>query len=336
MKIIRNIVIGLMIVLGLSLVYVFTTQREVIGDTVLIRLGHDQPVGNERHVALTYFKELVEERSDNQIKVEVYPQGMLGNETVLTESVSLSDMEMVATSSTNQFGPMISVFELPYLFENHQQAWDVLDGEIGKAVTEGYLKDNLRILAFYENGFRQITSSREIESPEDLRGLKIRTPEFPMSIQVFNALGANATPMSFGELYTAMQQGTVDAQENPVANAYTNKFQEVQDYLIMSNHQYMPVHLIISDDFFQSLSAEHQEIVQTAALEGAHFHRQLLRESEGRMIDELMEAGMEVIEVDMEPFRAKVGPVYEWFTRNNGNEILDRIFEATGNAQAGN
>ncbi len=329
-KYIRGLVLSLMFVLGFSLIYVFFTQREE-NNTILIRVGHDQPITNERHIALTYFKELVEERSNGEIRVEIYPQGVLGNEAVLTESVSFNDLEMVATSSTNQYGSLISVFELPYLFDSHEDAWAVLDGEIGREVADTYLKNNLRLLAYYENGFRHITSNRPIYSPDDLRGLKIRTPEFPMSIQVFNALGANATPMGFGELYTALQQGTVDAQENPVANAYTNKFQEVQDYLIMTGHQYMPVHVHISDEFFQSLSKEHQEIIKSSAQEGAEYHRKLLRESEQRMIDDLVADGMEVIEVDIEDFREKVGPVYEWFARTHGQEIIDRILETTGN-----
>lgn len=331
MKIVRNVVLGLMVILGISLIYVFFTQREVDDGTVLIRLGHDQPVTNERHIALTYFKEMVEERSNGEIRIEIYPQGLLGNEAVLTESVTFNDLEMVATSSTNQYGSLISIFELPYLFDDHQQAWEILDGPIGREIADTYLEDNLRLLAYYENGFRQITSNRVINSPADMKGLKIRTPEFPMSIQVFNALGANPTPMGFSELYTALQQGTVDAQENPIANAYTNKFQEVQDYVIMSNHQYMPVHLHISNDFFLSLSPQHQAIIQTAAQEGATYHRQLLRDSEGRMIEELTAAGMEFIDVDMDPFRELVGPVYDWFTEKNGRVMLDRILEATGN-----
>lgn len=327
MKYMRGIVISLLLVLGFSLVFVFFTQKED-DKTILIRIGHDQPVVNERHIALTHFKELVEERSNGEIRVEIYPQGLLGNEATLTESVSFDDLEMVATSSTNQYGSLISVFELPYLFDSYEEAWATLDGEIGREVADTYLDNNLRVLAYFENGFRQITSNRPIYSPEDLKGLKIRTPEFPMSIQVFNALGANATPMGFGELYTALQQGTVDAQENPVANAYTNKFQEVQDYLIMTNHQYIPVHLIISDEFFQSLSKEHQEIIQKSAQESAEFHRQLLREREQQMIDELVADGMKVIEVDTEPFKEKVGPVYEWFARIHGQEIIDRILKA--------
>ena len=327
-KITKAVTLFLMAVLAISLIYVFFTQREIDDGTIYIRLGHDQPVNNERHIALVKFEELVEERSDGKIQVEIYPNGLLGTAAVLLESVSFNDMEMVSTSSTSQFGSLISVFELPYLFDTYQDAWSVLDGEIGREVADYYLKDNLKLIAYYENGFRQITSNRVIHSPDDLNGLKISTPEFPISIRTFNALGANPTPMGFSELYTALQQGTVDAQENPVANAYTNKFQEVQRYMIMSNHQYMPQHLHISNEFFEGLDPEYQKIILDAAQEGADYHRQLLRENEARMIAELEEDGMEIIEVDMEQFSALVDPVYEWFAGLHGEEIIERIRQA--------
>lgn len=324
-KVSRAISIFLIALLALSLVYVFATQRQVDDGTILIRLGHDQPVNNERHIALKKFEELAEKKSNGRLNIEIYPNGLLGTEAVLLESVSFDDMEMVATSSTSQFGSLISIFELPYLFDSYEEAWEVLDGEIGREVADYYKQFNLNILSYFENGFRQITANRDINSPEDLKGLKIRTPEFPISIRTFNSMGANPTPMGFSELYTALQQGTVDAQENPVANAYTNRFEEVQDYMIMTNHQYMAQHLHISNAFYESLPKDLQVILTEAAQEGAQYHRQLLRQNEQKMIDELKSKGMTIHDVDMEPFRAKVGPVYEWFASIHGDELLNSI-----------
>lgn len=325
MKKLKSVVLAIIAILALSLVVVFVSQKPDNSGTTLIRLGHGQTESNERHLACEYFKELVEERSGGKLTVEIFPNELLGSEGVMTESVSFNDLEMVAASATSQYGSIISIFELPYLFDSYQDAWEVLDSDIGKRVAEPYLKNNLRLLAYFENGFRNVTSNRLIEKPEDMKGLKIRTPEFELSLSIFKAFGANPTPMAFSELYTALQQGTVDAQENPIANIYANKFQEVQDYLVITNHQYMPIHMIISDEFWKTLSEEEQEIIATASQEAAQYHRDLVRASEESMINELKADGMEVIDVDMDQFRALIDPVYDSFREKNGSELLDEI-----------
>lgn len=255
MKSLRNITVLLISILAVSIVIVFfTTSNALSQDTKVIRFGHGQPETNERHIAVMKFKELVEERSKGTIKVEVYPNEQLGSEPVMIESVSFNDLQMVAASAFSQYDQRISVFELPYLFDSFEEAWSVLDGEIGKEIAEPFLDQNLRIIAYFENGFRHITTNKPIETPEDLEGVKIRTPEFPISVSTFSALGANPTPMAFGELYMGLQQGAVDAQENPVANSYASKFNEVQDYLIMSNHQYMPLPVAISEELLANIN----------------------------------------------------------------------------------
>ncbi|MFD1851851.1 TRAP transporter substrate-binding protein [Oceanobacillus bengalensis] len=325
----RNTMIFLIAALSISIVVVFFTTNNAFSDDVTtIRFGHGSAETNERHIAVMHFKDLVEEKSDGQIEVLVYPNEQLGSESEMVESVTLNDLQMVAASAYSQYDQRISVFELPYLFDSYEQAWSVLDGEIGKEVSDIYLEDNLRIIAYFENGFRQITANKAIETPNDLSGLKIRTPEFPISISMFSALGANPTPMAFGELYMGLQQGTVDAQENPVANTYASKFNEVQDYLIMSNHQYMPLPVSISEDFWQSLTAEEQQIIEESALETAQFHRDLLRENEETMISELEAAGMGIIYPDTEPFKAKVDGVYDSFRENYGDDLLDKVLGA--------
>lgn len=321
----RRSVLALLSVFAMAILYVLVFSRPSMEDHVLIRIGHDQPTTNERHKALEYFKQELESRSNGHFVVEIYPNGLLGNESVLTESVALGDLEMVAASATSQYGSLISVFELPYLFDSYEAAWKTLDGPIGQEIAKTYEKNNLHILSYLENGMRQVTSNREIHSPADLKGLKIRTPEFPMSIRIMSALGANPTPMGFSELYTALQQGTVDAQENPVANAYTNKFQEVQKYLIFTNHQYMAIHLIIRQDLFESLPKEDQELMTEVAREAAHYHRHILRENEQKMVEDLKQQGMQVIEVDMKPFRELTQPVYDWFATLHGEELVERI-----------
>ncbi|HZG73572.1 MAG TPA: DctP family TRAP transporter solute-binding subunit, partial [Chondromyces sp.] len=198
----------------------------------------------------------------------------------------------------------------------------------GQEVAKPFLKDNLRIVAYFENGFRHVTSNTPIESPEDLKGIKIRTPEIPVFIHTFKAFGANPTPMAFGELYMALQQGTVDAQENPIANTYASKFNEVQDYLNLTNHQYMPLPVAISEDFWQSLTPDQQVIVGSSAEEAAQFHRDLLKKNEDRMIQELKNAGMKVIEPDLEAFKAKSEPVYDMYKKKFGEDFVNNILKA--------
>lgn len=327
---IRNILIVAITALAVCIVVVFfTTSNAMSDDVTMIRFGHGQPESNERHIAVMHFKELVEERSNGKIQVEVYPNEQLGSEAEMIESVTFNDLQMVAASAYSQYDQRISVFELPYLFDSYEEAWSTLDGELGKQIADPFLEDNLRIIAYFENGFRHITANKKVETPEDLNGLKIRTPEFPISISTFTALGANPTPMAFGELYMGLQQGTVDAQENPVANTYASKFNEVQDYLIMSNHQYMPLPVAISEEFWQSLIPEEQTIIEESTRESAQFHRDLLRENEDIMIKELQDAGMEVIYPENERFKEKVDVVYESFRKQFGNELVDRVMRAT-------
>ncbi|MCG5102202.1 TRAP transporter substrate-binding protein [Oceanobacillus alkalisoli] len=325
----RNIIILGIISLAVGLGFVFITTDNVLSeDITTIRFGHGSAETNERHLAVVHFKELVEERSNGQIEVQIYPNEQLGSEAEMIESVTFNDLQMVAASAFSQYDQRISVFELPYLFETYEAAWEVLDGEIGKKVAEPFLEDNLRILAYFENGFRHITANKAIEKPDDLNGIKIRTPEFPISISTFSALGANPTPMSFGELYMGLQQGTVDAQENPVANTYASKFNEVQDYLILSGHQYMPLPVAISEEFWQGLTEEEQQIIQESAEETAQFHRDLLKENETKMIEELKADGMTVIEPEMELFSEKVDGVYESFKNSFGEELVNEVLEA--------
>lgn len=325
----RTVMIFVIAALASSIVIVFFATSDSNSEGVtIIRFGHGQPETNERHTAVMHFKELVEEKSDGQIRVEVYPNEQLGNEAEMIESVSFNDLQMVAASAFSQYNQIISVFELPYLFESYEQAWETLDGEVGQEIAEPFLEDNLRIIAYFENGFRHITANRLVETPGDLKGLKIRTPEFPISVSTFSALGANPTPMAFGELYMGLQQGTVDAQENPVANTFASKFQEVQDYLILSQHQYMPLPVAISDDFWQSLTQEEQIIIEESAIEASQFHRELLRENEEKVIEELRQEGMEIIYPENEKFEEKVDSVYELFRKEVGDEIVDRVLEA--------
>lgn len=331
LKTIRNLLIVVVLGLSGSILYVLTTAGEMAKskeNITIIRIGHDQPITNERHLAIKRFKELTEKKSNGQIEVLIYPNNQLGSEAEMIESVTLNDLQMVAASAFSQYDERISVFELPYLFDSSEQAWSVLDGEIGEKVGKLFLEDNLRILAYFENGFRHVTANKPIETPADMKGLKIRTPEFPISLSTFNAFDANPTPMAFGELYTALQQGTVDAQENPIANTYTSKFQEVQEYMNLTKHQYFPLPVAINEEFWESLSPDLQAVIEDSSKEAAQYHRETIKKNEEKQMDELEEEGMEIIEPDTTQFKDNVDDVYNAFKKTYGDELVDQVLKA--------
>lgn len=335
MKTLQRLTIIFTIGLALSILVVFLTTSNAVGSNneTIIRFGHGAAESNERHLAVMKFKELVEEKSEGKMKVQVYPNEQLGSEAEMIESVTFNDLQMVAASAFSQYDQRISVFELPYLFDSYEQAWSILDSEIGQRVAEPLLEDGLRVVAYFENGFRHVTSNKPIEEPEDLGGLKIRTPEFPLSISTFKAFGSNPTPMAFGELYMALQQGTVDAQENPIANTYASKFNEIQDYLNLTGHQYMPLPVAISEEFWQTLTPEEQEIIKSSASEAAKFHRDILRENEEKMLSELQDAGMTVIQPDRDKFRERAEAVYEAYKNRFGEDFVNNLLKAVEHKQ---
>lgn len=305
------------------------------GGSVVIEFGHGAAESNLRHDAALEFERLVEENSDGEITVDIYPNEQIGSEAEMIENVSLGDLDMALAGAGiyTQYDELIGSTELPYLFEDYEQAWEVLDGPIGDRVSEPLLEDGIRILSFFENGMRHLTnSSRAIETPEDLNGLTIRTPEQNISIDTLNALGANATPMAFGELYLGLQQGAVDGQENPLPNIYASSFYEVQDYLSLTGHQYSPLPLAVNDSFWNSLSSEQQEVIQQAADEAAQFHRDSVRDDDERLVEELEAEGMEVNSPDKAPFQEAVQSVHEEYAEVYGQDFMDDLKAAAEEA----
>lgn len=308
------------------------TKSETTG-VKTIRISHvlqeDHPTNT---TLLNYFKPMVEEKSGGKIKVEIYPNAQLGSDRQAIESVINGSIEMSVPG-----GPVVSgfyepymVYDLPFLFDSREAAYAALDGELKDKISEGLLKaQNIRILGIGENGFRHITTSKKpIKTPEDLKGLKIRTMECPVHLKTFEALGANPTPIAFNELFTALQQGTVDGQENPIAIIYTSKLYEVQKYLTLDGHYYVNCPYIINENFWNSLSDEEQKIVQEAIDETVKQQRSELEKQEKEYLDLIKKIGTEVIELTPEQrdkFIEKTKPVYDWFekTYDNGKELID-------------
>lgn len=277
------------------------------------------------------FQEIVEEETNGEIDVEVYPSGVLGGDRKVLEGMQLNTIQgtTVSTGPVAQFAPIFNLFDLPYLFEDRETAHETLDSSIGEELLEELPEQNLVGLNYWENGFRQLTNSqREIDSLEDVKGLDIRTLENDLHLQLWNELGANPTPMSYTELYVGLEQGTVDGQENPVGNVVNDNFYEVQPYLTETNHVYNASLFALSKPFWDSLSDNEKTIVEDAAEEAKEYQRDLNEEESEEGIDFLEEQGVTVTELsdsEREDFEEAAQPVYDTFTEEHGSEELDRI-----------
>ncbi|MCH8530156.1 MAG: DctP family TRAP transporter solute-binding subunit [Saccharospirillum sp.] len=273
--------------------------------TVTIKFAHNGNTNPEdpQNVGVAAFKEMVEERSDGSLQVQIYPAGQLGDARSIVESLQLGLIEMadVENGPMGRFVPEAMVWDLPFIFRDIEHAHKVLDGEIGQAIQEKYLGVGIRHLAYNDGGFRYFTNDqRPIHSLDDMNGLLIRVMESAVMVDTVNAFGASAVPMSFGELYTALQQGVVDGQENPMNLIYSQRFYEVQDYLSLSGHFYYPRQYIASETWWQSLSQEYRDIIAQASKEASEIQRVALVEYEVEMLQVLQERGMKVNEVSEE------------------------------------
>lgn len=293
----------------------------------VIRVGHTNAPTHHYQVGLEYFAERVAEKTDGRVEILVFPADQLGGQRQEVEGLMMGTHDMVLTSTMvlSNFEPAIGAFDLPFLFTNREHIFKVLDGEIGDEMAAKFEEQGIKLLAYWENGFRYITNSvRPIVVPEDLRGLKIRVPESPVFLSTFTTMGAAATPMAFGEVFSALQLGTVDGQETPAGHIIHKAFFEVQDYLSLTGHFYTAQPLAISKDLFDSLPADIQQAIVEAAIEARDFQRQLAVESEQTYLEQLAGHGMTILEVDIPAFQAAVQPVYEQFEDQHG-EIVRRI-----------
>lgn len=236
-------------------------------ETVL-KIGHVEPEDRSTHKALLNFKKKVEERSKGSLKIEIYPNGALGGDVQLSEAVATGslDMALPSTSVLTTYNDEFGVLDMPYLFKSSEAAFKALDGDVGKELNGKIASKGIDILGYSYNGPRSTTSKvKPIVTPEDLKGLKMRVMESPIFIDFYKTLGANPTPMSFTELYTGLQQGTVEAQENPPSLTFANKFYEVQKYSTIDEHVHNFLAFLINDAKFKSLSADNQKILQEEA-----------------------------------------------------------------------
>lgn len=315
-----------------------TGSEEKDSETYTIRVAYLVPEGQSTHLAAEKMKEKLESESNGRLVVQLYPNGQLTpSDREAIEAIQLGNVEMTipAVAALSGFNSKFMLFDLPFLFKDKETAYEVLDGEIGQSLLDELSDQGIKGLAFAENGFRHITNNKgPINTPADLEGLKLRTMESPVQVEAFKAMGANASPFAFGELYTALQQGTYDAMENPISLIYTNKFYEVQDYLTLSGHFYAPTALLINNDFYESLPEDLQQLVDEAAKEYRTYQRKIASEQDAEWIEELKAEGMKVNELtgeQKEVFKKVSETVYDQFRNEIGGELIDQVLEITNN-----
>lgn len=304
-------------------------------ETYTIRIAHLVPEEQSSHVAAVAFKEKLESESDGRLKVEIYPNGQLyGSDREAIEAVQLGNVEMTipAVAPLASFNEKFMVFDLPFLFNDNEAAYRALDGEVGEELLGELETIGIKGLVFGENGFRHMSNNEKpIESPADLKGLKFRTLENPLHTDTFKAFGANASPFAFGELYTALQQGTYDAMECPISLYYTNKFYEVQDYLTMTGHVYAATALLMNNDFYSTLPEDLQGLVMEASEEFRADQRELAQQQDVEFLDKLKESGMQVNELSNEQrdeFRNAAASVYDTYKDTIGQDLIDKALAA--------
>ena len=321
------------LVLGISLSLAATAFASEFTnmDPITLRLAH---VVNEQdgfHIAAVKFQDLVAERTEGAVNIELYPNASLGDERTLLEGMQIGtvDMGVITNGPVANFVEEMAVFELPFLFPSPQAAYDVLDGPIGQELLDKLSEVNLKGLAYAERGFRNLTNSeRPVNTPEDMKGLRIRVMENPVYVDTFRALGANAIPMAWTEALTAMQQGTIDGQENPANVIHSFKLYETQNYMTLSRHTYAPAIFVMGMPAWNKLPKAAQAVVVQAAQEAAEHERRVNAEMESQQLAELREAGMQINDTpDIKAFQSAVVPIYAKYGEKFG-DYLPRILEA--------
>lgn len=299
-------------------------QGAATGQKIVLKLGHNQSETSPRHLAAVKFAELVKEKTNGQVEVQIYPNETLGSEVEMVEAIQSGtlDLQVVGLPILTNWVPELGVFGLPFLFQNADEAYATVDGPVGqklKALTDS---KGFKLLSYWDLGFMQITNNkRPIQKPEDIKGLKMRLQQQFVDIETFKALGASVVTMPFSELYMALSQGVVDGEQNPVNGIYDAKFYEVQKYLTLSNHIYTSLAVIASRKTWDKLPANAQEAITAAAEEAKLVSRQETQKLEQTALDKLKAAGMQVNTPDLTAFQQAVQPVY--------SKVSDKIGAAT-------
>lgn len=302
---------------------------------IVLKLGWCTSTGKSDPYAIAcrQWKKALEELAPGQFDVQLFPNRQLGDEKEMLEGLSFGtiDMGIITNSPISRIALPFQVNDQPFIYANKEQAYKVLDGPIGQELMKGLEAKNIIGFGFAEGGFRQmINNVRQVYTPSDVEGIKWRVMPNPVYIEMFRSLGGNAVPMAWGEVFTAVQQGTIDGLEIPIAVIYNNGYYEVTKYLSLTNHTYSALGVLMAKrTYHKKLTKEQQTAVRKAARKAIDTERRMNTKNVEELIDKIKGKGMQVNSVkDPKAFRAKVKPVYEKFRPTIGSELLDRVLAA--------
>jgi len=312
-----------------------SAPAESSAETIVIKLGHVQAETHPYHLALLELQKILDEKRPGAVRLDLFPNSTMGGERDMLEGMQMGtiDASLPSTASLGGFTNEFNVFDLPFLFPSRDAAYKVLDGPIGQQLLDTLTNVGLVGVVYWENGFRYITNDKyDIYLPTDIpKGFKIRTMENEIQMQTFVTLGANAIPMAWAEVYTALQQGTIDAQENPLANAYVNNIHEVNHKFSMTGHVYAPCPVVFSKMSWDKYPPDIQQLLTESLQEARDYERKLVSDGEVELIGTLKNAGCSIIlpeEIDKEAWRAAVQPVYDKYSDRIGADFIKEVQDA--------
>ena len=294
-----------------------------------MRISISIPQNSHQGVAIDTFAKEVEKRTEGRYKIQPFYASSLGAEREATEAVQLGTQELTFTSTgpVPNFVPEVKILDVPFLFRDYAHARAVLDGPIGQELLQKFEARGIKALAWGENGFRHMTNSKHaVNSPNDLKGLKMRTMENPVHIQAYKGFGIIPTPMAISEVFTALQQGTVDGQENPISVIQSWKFDQVQKYLTLTGHVYSPAVILMNKGLWDKLPADAKTAFVEAAKVGVVANRKRIDDDERTGVEYLRSKGMQVnTDVDRTKYQEALKPVFAEFSKKFGEANIDKI-----------
>jgi len=298
-------------------------------DVKVIKLGHGLDASHPVHKAMVFMSEELVKNSNGKMRIDIYPSQQLGTERECVELLQIGSLGMtkVSASVLEGFASSFTIFNLPYIFRDEDHLFAILDGEIGKNILKSSEKKLIKGVCYFDAGSRSFyTKEKPVNSPKDLTGLKIRTQESATSVKLVNTLGGSATPISWGELYTALQQGVVDGAENNPPSFYLSRHYEVCKYYSLDEHTAVPDVLIISTKVWESLNDEEQGWFQDAVDAAVIYQRKIWKEASEDALKKVAEAGVEIIYPDKKPFEEKVVSLYEEY-KTSDPDLYNLIHE---------
>ncbi len=299
-------------------------------DTIRFKMGFNDPDGSPYVLGGKKIAEEVAKLTNNKIQIDVYPSSQLGNERDMYEGAQIGsiDIATVVNVVLSSFIPEMTVLDQPFLFDTVEQAHKAVDGKLGQLIAEKGRAQGVHIVGWLESGFRNVFSNRPITKLADFKNFKVRTMENRMQIAAFNSMGAISAPMAYSELFTALQQGTVDGAENAVGNMLTNRFYEIIKNVTNTNHQYTYIAVVFSDKAWSRIPDDLKPKVLEGVKAGVAFQRQLLLDYNAKATVELKKLGVQFHDIDRDSLKAVVMPALESFRKTMSKEWLDAVEEA--------